>query len=79
MSIIILLIPIKFYLTIMSHEPKYFSVFHKIQNLKISLLSNFYTVTNLINALPGDSSVNTVQHAAIDKLCFLCPLYAQCC
>jgi hypothetical protein len=27
-------------------------------------------VTDLINALPGNSSVNTVQHATIDKAMF---------
>jgi hypothetical protein len=27
-------------------------------------------VTDLINALPGNSSVNTVQHATIDKTLF---------
>jgi hypothetical protein len=29
-----------------------------------------YIVTNLINALPGNSSVNTVQHATIEEAVF---------
>jgi hypothetical protein len=34
---------------------------------KPSLINN---VTDLINALPGNSSVNTVQHATIDEAVF---------
>jgi hypothetical protein len=29
-----------------------------------------HTVTDLINALPGNSSVNTVQHATIEEVVF---------
>jgi hypothetical protein len=29
-----------------------------------------YIVTHLINALPGNSSVNTVQHATVDEAVF---------
>jgi hypothetical protein len=37
-------------------------------------------VTDLVNAFPGNSSVNTAQHATIDKAVFLCRLrYAQRC
>jgi hypothetical protein len=32
--------------------------------------SNLNIVTDLINALPGNSSVNTVQHATIDEAVF---------
>jgi hypothetical protein len=40
-----------------------------IPSLKFEKLSiyNIYTVTDLINALPGNSSVNTVQHATIEE------------
>jgi hypothetical protein len=31
------------------------------------LFTDLYIVTDLINALPGNSSVNTVQHATIDE------------
>jgi hypothetical protein len=30
----------------------------------------FFILKDLINALPGNSSVNTVQHAAIEKVVF---------
>jgi hypothetical protein len=40
--------------------------FHNFQSAQ-------YIVTDLINALPGDSSVNTVQQATIDEAVFLCP------
>jgi hypothetical protein len=36
-----------------------------------------YIVTDLINELPGNSSVNTVQHATIGGLCFLCVVRAE--
>jgi hypothetical protein len=37
-----------------------------------------HTVTDFINALPGNRSVNTVQHATTDEAVFLCrPHYAQ--
>jgi hypothetical protein len=31
---------------------------------------DYYIVTDLINALPGNSSVNTAQHATIDEVVF---------
>jgi hypothetical protein len=36
-----------------------------------------FTPNILINALPGNSSVNTVQHATIEGLCFLCVVRAE--
>jgi hypothetical protein len=30
----------------------------------------YYNITDLINALPGNSSINTVQHATIDEAVF---------
>jgi hypothetical protein len=33
-------------------------------------------VTDLINVLPGNSSVNTVQHATIDEAMFFCVIRA---
>jgi hypothetical protein len=35
-----------------------------------TMLSTYNIVTDLINALPGNSSVNTVQHATIDEAVF---------
>jgi hypothetical protein len=34
------------------------------------ILKVYYIVMNLINALPGNSSVNTVQHATIEEAVF---------
>jgi hypothetical protein len=34
------------------------------------LFIDLHTVTDLINALPGNSSVNTAQHATIDEAVF---------
>jgi hypothetical protein len=34
------------------------------------MLLNVYIVTDLINALTGNSSVNTAQHATIDEAVF---------
>jgi hypothetical protein len=46
-------------------------VFHlcifKIQDVVMELLCRVDVVTDLINALPGNSSVNTVKHATIDE------------
>jgi hypothetical protein len=40
-----------------------------------TMKSPYYTVTDLIKALPGNSSVNTSQHAVVyGKLCYLCGL-----
>jgi hypothetical protein len=39
------------------------------------LIARLDIITDLINALPGNSSVNTVQHAAIEEAVFFaCPL-----
>jgi hypothetical protein len=48
-----------------------------IQNGHISPHTNFnhfhflHSVMDLINASPGNSSVNTVQHATIEEMCCL--------
>jgi hypothetical protein len=39
-------------------------------NLFILSIAKLAIVTDLMNALPGNSSVNTVQHAAIDEVVF---------
>jgi hypothetical protein len=36
------------------------------------LFGGMYIVTDLMNALPGNSSVNTVQHATIEEAVFFC-------
>jgi hypothetical protein len=42
-----------------------------------NLRRNKNTVTDLINALPGSSSVNTVQHATIDEAVFFYVVHAM--
>jgi hypothetical protein len=34
------------------------------------IVTYYFIVTNLINALPGNSSVNTVQHATVEEAVF---------
>jgi hypothetical protein len=41
-----------------------------LKQIKFSGVKLYYTVTDLINALPGNSSVNTVQHATTDEAVF---------
>jgi hypothetical protein len=38
------------------------------------LIHDLNTVTDLINALPGNSSINTVQHATIEEALFFVDL-----
>jgi hypothetical protein len=44
-------------------------ILEKLHECNISL-HQLYIVTDVINALPGNSSVNTVQHATIDEAVF---------
>jgi hypothetical protein len=43
-----------------------------IVTMKPFAILTIYNVTDLINALQGNSSVNTVQHAIIDEAVFFC-------
>jgi hypothetical protein len=55
-------------------QPKYG---YKITNTKgtyiyyLHFRSFMHIVTDLINALPGNSSLNTVQHATIEEMTFI--------
>jgi hypothetical protein len=52
-----------------THGDNIFMSIHKNIQL-LTLKIQLYIVTNLINALPGNSSVNTVQHVTMEKAVF---------
>jgi hypothetical protein len=43
---------------------------HKCAINPINNLNAIYSVTDLVNALPGNSSINTVQYATIEEAVF---------